>query len=104
MTVLKEAEFSFQLAHLQALIRAGEMLPLLVKRNDNLQVAVAKEEWQVGDEIHYLFHDPRPKLLKRLSGGNQSSRLLLEKLPEVEEIPLAAPVKESSSEIVEETI
>ena len=104
LTVLKEPEFSFKLAHLQALIRAGEMLPLLVKRNDNLQVAVAKEEWQVGDEIYYLVHDPRPKLLKRLSGGNQSSRLLLEKLPEVEEIPLAAPIKESSSKIIEETI
>ena len=104
LTVLKEPEFSFKLAHLQALIRAGEMLPLLVKRSDNLQVVVANEEWQVGDEIYYLVHDPRPKLLKRLSGGNQSSRLLLEKLPEIEEIPLAAPVKESSSEIVEEPI
>lgn len=104
LTTLQEAEFSFKLAHLQALIRAGDMLPLLVRRNGNLQVAVAKEEWQIGDEIYYLVHDPRPKLLKRLSGGNQSSRLLLEKLPEVEEIPLAAPVKEKSSKIIEETI
>ena len=104
LTVLQKPEFSFKLAHLQALIRAGEMLPLLVKRNDNLQVAVAKEEWQVGDEIYYLVHDPRPKLLKRLSGGNQSSRLLLEKLPEVEEIPLAAPVIKSSSKSIEESI
>ena len=104
LTVLEEPEFSFKVAHLQALIRAGEMLPLLVKRNNSLQVAVAKEEWQVGDEIYYLIHDPRPKLLKRLSGGNQSSRLLLEKLPEVEEIPLAAPVNETSSQIVEEKI
>ena len=104
LTVLEEPEFSFKVAHLQALIRAGEMLPLLVKRNNSLQVAVAKEEWQVGDEIYYLIHDPRPKLLKRLSGGNQSSRLLLEKLPEVEEIPLAAPISETSSQIVEEKI
>ena len=103
-TVLKEPDFSFKLAHLQALIRAGEMLPLLVKRSDSLQVAVAAEEWQIDDEIYYLIHDPRPKLLKRLSGGNQSSRLLLEKLPEVEEIPLAAPIAQSSSEAVEEPI
>jgi NhaP-type Na+/H+ or K+/H+ antiporter len=103
LTVLAESEFSFRLAHLQALIRGGEMLPLLVKRNNNLQVAIAKEEWQIGDEIYYLVHDPRPKLLKRLSGGNQSSRLLLEKLPEVEEIPLAALVK-SSAESLEESI
>lgn len=103
-TVLKEPDFSFKLAHLQALIRAGEMLPLLVKRNGSLQVAVAKEEWQIGDEIYYLVHDPRPKLLKRLSGGNQSTRLVLEKLPEVEEIPLAAPVSKISSETIEEPI
>ena len=104
LTLLTEPEFSFKLAHLQALIRAGEMLPLLVKRNSNLQVVVAREEWQIGDEIYYLVHDPRPKLLKRLSGGNQSSRLLLEKLPEVEEIPLAAPIGETSSKITEEPI
>ena len=103
-TVMNEPDFSFKLAHLQALIRAGEMLPLLVKRNDNIQVAVAKEEWQVGDEIYYLIHDPRPKLLKRLSGGNQSSRLLLEKLPEVEEIPLAAPMSLGASETIEDTV
>ncbi len=52
-TVLKEPDFSFKLAHLQALIRAGEMLPLLVKRSDSLQVAVAAEEWQIDDEIYY---------------------------------------------------
>ncbi|MDJ0594638.1 MAG: cation:proton antiporter [Pleurocapsa sp. MO_226.B13] len=103
-TILKEPDFSFKLAHLRALIRAGEMLPLLVKRNGNIQVATAKEEWQIGDEIYYLIHDPRPKLLKRLSGGNQSSRLVLEKLPEVEEIPLAAPIPQTSSETVEEAI
>lgn len=92
LTVLQEPDFSLKRDHLQALIRGGEVLPLLVKRNDNLQVAVATEEWQVGDEIYYLIHDSRPKLLKRLSGGNQSSRLLLEKLPEVEEIPLTASI------------
>ncbi len=103
-TILKEPEFSFKVAHLQALIRAGEMLPLLVKRKGSLQVAVAAEEWQVEDEIYYLIHDPRPKLLKRLSGGNQSSRLLLEKLPEIEEIPLAAPIPQASPKVIEETI
>ena len=103
-TVLKEQEFSFQQAHLQAFIRSGEMLPLLVKRQESLQIAKAEEDWQIGDEIFYLLHDPRPKLLKRLSGGNQSSRLALEKLPEVEEIPLAAPITESSTESIKEII
>ncbi|MEM9509162.1 MAG: cation:proton antiporter, partial [Cyanobacteria bacterium P01_E01_bin.35] len=97
-TILSESDFSFKSAHLKALIRAQEMLPLLVKRRENLQVSVAAEEWQVKDEIYYLIHDPRPKLLKRLSGGNQSSRLILEKLPEVEEIPLAEPISQVSPE------
>ena len=101
-TVINESDFSFKSAHLQALVRAGEMLPLLVKRRDSLQVAVADEEWQAKDEIYYLIHDPRPKLLKRLSGGNQSSRLLLERLPEVEEIPLATPLSPKSVEKIEE--
>ncbi|MEM7756999.1 MAG: cation:proton antiporter [Cyanobacteria bacterium P01_A01_bin.40] len=97
-TILSESDFSFKSTHLKALIRAQEMLPLLVKRGENLQVSVAAEEWQVKDEIYYLIHDPRPKLLKRLSGGNQSSRLILEKLPEVEEIPLAEPISQVSPE------
>lgn len=101
-TVVDESDFSFKSAHLQALVRAGEMLPLLVKRRDILQVAVADEEWQPKDEVYYLIHDPRPKLLKRLSGGNQSSRLLLEKLPEVEEIPLPTPLASKSVEKIEE--
>ena len=90
-TVLREEGFSFQQAHLQALIRAGELLPLLVKRGQALQVVKANQEWQPGEEIFYILHDPRPKLLKRLSGGNASSRLALERLAEVEEVPIASP-------------
>ncbi|AFZ43203.1 sodium/proton antiporter, CPA1 family [Halothece sp. PCC 7418] len=90
-TVLREEGFSFQQAHLQALIRGGELLPLLVKRGNALQVVKADQEWQPGEEIFYILHDPRPKLLKRLSGGNSSSRLALERLAEVEEVPLANP-------------
>ncbi len=87
-TVLREEGFYFQQAHLQALIRSGELLPLLVKRGDALQVVKADQQWQAGEMIFYILHDPRPKLLKRLSGGNTSSRLALERLAEVEEIPL----------------
>ncbi|AFZ37848.1 sodium/proton antiporter, CPA1 family [Stanieria cyanosphaera PCC 7437] len=103
-TVLREPELTFQQAHLQALIRSGELLPLLVKRKENLQVVKASEEWQLGDEIIYLLHDPRPKLLKRLSGGNQSSRLALEKLPEVEEIPIAPAVVPTSESTKSEVL
>ena len=49
----------------------------------------ANPGWEVGDRIIYLLHDPRPQLLKRLSGGTQSTRLSLENLPEVEEVSLA---------------
>lgn len=90
-TILREDGFSFQQAHLQALIRGGELLPLLVKRGNTLQVVKANQEWQPGEEIFYILHDPRPKLLKRLSGRNSSSRLALERLAEVEEVPLGTP-------------
>jgi NhaP-type Na+/H+ or K+/H+ antiporter len=90
-TRLREEGFYFQQAHLQALIRSGELLPVLVKRGNSLQVVKANQEWQPGEEIFYILHDPRPKLLKRLSGGNTTSRLALERLAEVEEVPLATP-------------
>ena len=38
-----------------------------------------------------LLYDPKPKLLKRLSGSSQL-RLTLEELPEVEVIPSPEPV------------
>lgn len=93
-TTLKEPGFAFQRAHLQALIRSGELLPLLVERQSSFQVVPATDSWQPGDQIIYLLHDPRPKLLKRLSGASPSSRLALEKLPEVEEVPISALVTE----------
>ncbi len=87
-TVLREPGFAFQQAHLQALMRAGELIPLLVQRQEQLKVVAVNDDWRSGDRIIYLLHDPRPKLLKRLSGGSSSSRLALETLPEVEEVPL----------------
>ncbi len=99
-TVLKEPEFAFQRAHLKALIRSGELLPLLVEREANFQIVSTSEDWQPGDQIIYLLHDPRPQLLKRLSGGSPSSRLALEMLPEVEEVPISAPVSATAIEEV----
>lgn len=107
-TVLKEPGFSFQQAHLQALIRSGELVPLLVEREARLQVIPASEDWEPGDRIIYLLHDPRPNLLKRLSGATPSSRLSLEKLAEVEEVPipatLATPLEEMKIEEKTEVI
>ena len=94
-TNLKDPGFAFQQAHMQALIRSEELLPLLRERGGQFQVFPATESWQVGDRIIYLLHAPKPKLLQRLSGGarNQSkSKLTLEKLPKVEEVPMPSPV------------
>lgn len=97
-TTLIESDFDRQQEHLQSLVRAGELVPLLIEREERLQVIPATQEWEVGDRIIYLLHDPRPSLLKRLSGGNQSTRLSLEKLSEVEEIPLTKLSQLSASE------
>jgi NhaP-type Na+/H+ or K+/H+ antiporter len=87
-TIFREIGLSLQQAHIQALMRSGELLPLLVKRQGNLQIVRSDEDWLAEDEIFYLLHDPRPNLLKRLSGGVQTSRLALATLPDVEEVPL----------------
>ncbi|WP_414565364.1 MULTISPECIES: cation:proton antiporter [unclassified Anabaena] len=88
-TTINDEELSNQKNRIQEKIRTGELIPLLVERAERLQVMPANQEWQVGDRIIYLLHDPRPNLLKRLSGSSQSTRLALETLPEVEEVPLA---------------
>ena len=99
ITNFQEQGFSFKQAHFQALIREGEVLPLLIKRQGSLQVVQAAQTWQAGDEVTYLLHDPRPKLLKRLSGGNKTSKeLTAERLSEVDEGPLADPFDNSLSE------
>ncbi|MEB3191591.1 MAG: cation:proton antiporter [Snowella sp.] len=87
-TTFQEEGLSLQQAHLQALIRSGELLPLLVKRQGSLQLVKNDEMWDAGDEIFYLLHDPRPSLLKRLSGSKQPFQLALGSLPEVEEVAL----------------
>ena len=54
------------------------------------------ETWQAGDRIIYLLHDPKPKLLKRLSGSQQTD-LTLDKHPVVEEVPIPSPHLETIS-------
>lgn len=95
-TTLRETGSLFQQAHLKALIRTEELVPLLLERDERLMVVPAGEEWQPGDRIIYLLHDPRPKLLRQLAGGNNQSSLVLEKLPRVEEIPIPSLTIEPS--------
>lgn len=87
-TTLTEREFSFQQAHLQALMRTEEIVPLFLEREDQFLIAPATEEWQPSDRIIYILHDPRPNLLKRLSGDRNATRLNVEKLSKVEEVPI----------------
>lgn len=97
-TTLDELEFSTQCDRIQEKIRTGVLIPLLIEREERLQVIPANQEWEVGDRIIYLLHDPRPSLLKRLSGATQSTPLSLEKLPEVEDLSLAQLPQFSASE------
>ena len=86
--VLRDPQVSLQQAHLRALIRSGELLPLLVKREGKLQIVKSTETWQPEDEVFCLLHDPRSKLMKKLTGNKQLSRLALDKFPEVENISI----------------
>ncbi|WP_413172984.1 cation:proton antiporter [Anabaena azotica] len=97
-TTLNEAEFSSQQEHIQEKIRSGVLVPLLLEREERLQVMSVNQDWEVGDRIIYLLYDSRPNLLKRLSGASQSTALALEKLPEVEEVPIAKLSQLSATE------
>lgn len=99
-TRLRYFGLEFQQAHLQALIRSQELIPLLLERDERVQVIATADEWKPGDRIVYLLHDPKPALLKRLSGSS-SKQLVAERLPAVEEvpIPLSPPPIPVSSEV-----
>lgn len=82
-TIFKGNDLSEQQTRLTKLIENGELLPLLLRRDNSLQVVTEREEWHTGDELIYILRDLRPQLLKRLSGTFRT-RLSLEILPEVE--------------------
>ncbi|OZH54563.1 hypothetical protein AFK68_10145 [Hydrocoleum sp. CS-953] len=79
------------------MIKSGEFIPILIERQGSLQVFPATENWQPGDQIIYLLHDPKPKLLKRLSGSQQKG-LTMERHPAVEEVPIPTVVLETDSD------
>lgn len=86
-TILNLSGLTFQKTHLQALIRSGELMPLLIEHEGVFNIVSGTEDWEIGDRIIYLLHDPKPQLLKRLSGSSRLD-LTLEKHPTVEEIPI----------------
>jgi NhaP-type Na+/H+ or K+/H+ antiporter len=88
-TQFKEAGLALQQAHIQALIRSGDLLPLILQRDGKLQLARLEGTAQIGDQIFYLLYDPRSTLLKQISGSRALITLSPEPLAEVEEVPLS---------------
>jgi hypothetical protein len=62
---------------------------LLIARDDRLMVVSAHDPWLAGDRLIYLLHDPKPKILQSLA-GSRKPEFTIERLPSVEELPLAS--------------
>ena len=103
-THLKPQTFDLQTQHVHNLIEKGEFLPLLLKRNDRLEIIGAGQKWQAEDKLIYLFHDSRPELIKQLSGEKKSSSIATSKIPRVEEIPISNSVNNSDTDSVSKTL
>ena len=88
-TQLKAPIFEAQKIHLENLRDNGTFLPLILQRKEKLEIIKVGTEWQPEDKLIYLFHDSRSNLLKKLSGNQLSSSLTIEKIPQVEEIPIS---------------
>ncbi|MEP0960063.1 NAD-binding protein [Microcoleus sp. FACHB-1515] len=54
--MLRSTDFETQQAELQAGIKAGDLLPILIERNQRLEIIIADQPWQAGDHITYLLH------------------------------------------------
>ena len=90
-TQLQEEDFEKQKERLNKLIATGDLLPITLQRNGKLDVVLGPGTWQPGDTVTYLMHDPTPQLLKRLSGGKRTGRLVTDTLPSI-------PANEATSE------
>jgi NhaP-type Na+/H+ or K+/H+ antiporter len=72
---LQADQFEQQCDRIQKFIATGELLPLVVQRDRKLDMAFAYDQWQIGDTLTYLMHDPTPASIKRLSGKRSPTRL-----------------------------
>ncbi|MEO0648725.1 MAG: hypothetical protein AAFZ17_21645, partial [Cyanobacteria bacterium J06650_10] len=59
------------------LIKAGDMVPLIVEQPGKVEVTLDQIEWQAGSQLTYMLHDPTPQLIKRLSGARKPSRQII---------------------------
>ncbi|MEM9266763.1 MAG: cation:proton antiporter [Cyanobacteria bacterium P01_F01_bin.13] len=82
-TQLQLENFEKQRDQLNKLITGGDVLPITLQRNGKLDVVLGPATWQPGDTVTYLIHDPTPQLLKRLSGGKRTGRLITDTLPAI---------------------
>ena len=83
-TQLQIEDFEKQRDHLNKLTEDGDLLPITMQRNGKLDVVLGPGTWRPGDTVTYLLHDPTPQLLKRLSGGKRTRRLVTDALPSSE--------------------
>ncbi|MEO0352780.1 MAG: cation:proton antiporter [Cyanobacteria bacterium P01_A01_bin.15] len=83
-TQLQTEDFEKQRDHLNKLTEDGDLLPITMQRNGKLDVVLGPGTWRPGDTVTYLLHDPTPQLLKRLSGGKRTRRLVTDALPSSE--------------------
>jgi Sodium/hydrogen exchanger family/TrkA-N domain len=79
-----------QQLHLRSLIDSGTLLPFVMQQTDKLSIVTVGMEFVPGDRLIYLFYDPKPQLLKRLSGSSQPLGAV-ETIGEVETIPVIEP-------------
>lgn len=98
-TQLQPEDFEKQRDQLNKLIAGGDVLPITLQRNGKLDALLGPSDWQPSDTVTYLIHDPTPQLLKRLSGGKRTGRLVTETLPSA----LPKPDKPSDSEETTDT-
>jgi Trk K+ transport system NAD-binding subunit len=95
-TTLQPETLEEKRVHLKALVESGDFVPILLEREGRLLINQGLEDWQAGDRLIYLFHDPRATMVKRLSGSSSPpQRLNLEKIPLVEELPRVPKTEET---------
>ncbi|MEP0888155.1 MULTISPECIES: sodium:proton antiporter [unclassified Leptolyngbya] len=86
-TTLSEANRPRQLKHLRTLIDNGRILPVLLQTDTQLLLVSNLEDGKAGDRLLYLYHDPKPQLIKLLGGGYTRTVLVPETIADIENLP-----------------
>jgi len=79
--VLQAESFESQQAELQGYVAAGHLLPLLIKREEHLQIILVAEPWRVGDRITCLLNKASLSKIPPLSQSHSTILPLLEPMP-----------------------